>query len=138
MNIALADATIAVWNAKNTYNFWRPITAIRATTYPTRTPLLTTPAFQEYPSAHSGVSSAATTVLAAFYDDNMQFTVTSAGFGNATRTFTSSSAAVQEVQDARHLRRLPLPVLNHRRSHPRQPGRQLHHHKPDAPPRQSH
>jgi hypothetical protein len=101
MNIALADATIAVWNAKNTYNFWRPVTAIRATTDPTWTPLLITPAFQEYPSAHSGVSSAATTVLAAFYGDDTPFTVTSAGFGNATRTFTSFSAAVQEVQDAR-------------------------------------
>jgi hypothetical protein len=29
MNIALADATIGAWNAKNTYNFWRPVTAIR-------------------------------------------------------------------------------------------------------------
>jgi hypothetical protein len=101
MNIALADATIAVWDAKNYFNFWRPITAIRATTDPTWTPLLVTPAFQEYPSAHSGVSSAAASVLAAFYHDNTQFTMTSAGFGNAIRTFTSFSAAVQEVQDAR-------------------------------------
>ena len=59
VNIALADATIAVWNAKNHYNFWRPVTAIRATSDPAWTPLLPTPAFQEYPSAHSGVSSAA-------------------------------------------------------------------------------
>jgi hypothetical protein len=101
MNIALADATIAVWNAKNTYNFWRPITAIRSTSDPTWTPLLITPAFQEYPSAHSGVSSAATTALAAFYGNDTPFTVTSAGFSNATRTFTSFSAAVEEVQDAR-------------------------------------
>jgi hypothetical protein len=28
-NIALADAVIANFNAKNTYNFWRPVTAIR-------------------------------------------------------------------------------------------------------------
>jgi membrane-associated phospholipid phosphatase len=101
MNIALADGTIAVWNAKNTYNFWRPVTAIRSTSDPTWTPLLTTPAFQEYPSAHAGVSSAAATVLTAFYGDNTPFTVTSAGFGNATRTFTSFSVAVQEVKDAR-------------------------------------
>jgi hypothetical protein len=101
INIALADATIAVWNAKNTYNFWRPVTAIRATSDPTWTPLLTTPPFQEYPSAHSGVSSAAATVLAAFYGDNTHFTVTSAGFANATRTYPSFSAAIQELQDAR-------------------------------------
>jgi hypothetical protein len=70
MNIALAEATIAVWNAKNTYNFWRPVTAIRAGTDPSWTPLLPTPALQEYPSAHSGVS---------FYADHTVFTVTSAG-----------------------------------------------------------
>ena len=29
MNIALADATIGIWNAKNTFNSWRPVTAIR-------------------------------------------------------------------------------------------------------------
>jgi hypothetical protein len=101
MNIALADATIAVWNAKNAYNFWRPVTAIRVTSDPTWTPLLVTPAFQEYPSAHAVVSSASATVLTAFYGDHTQFTVTAAGFGNASRTFTSFSAAVQEVQDAR-------------------------------------
>ena len=34
LNIALADATIAIWNAKNTYNFWRPVTAIHAMSDP--------------------------------------------------------------------------------------------------------
>ena len=58
LNIALADATIAIWNAKNIYNSWRPVTAIRAGADPAWTPLLPTPAFQEYPSAHSGISSA--------------------------------------------------------------------------------
>jgi PAP2 superfamily len=100
-NIALADATIAVWNAKNTYNFWRPVTAIRATSDPAWTPLLATPAFQEYPSAHSGVSSAAATVLASFYGNDTPFTVTSAGLPGVQRDFTTFSAAVQQVEDAR-------------------------------------
>src|SRR5205085_9626065 len=43
-NIALADAIISTFNAKYTYNFWRPVTAIRATGDPTWTPLLATPA----------------------------------------------------------------------------------------------
>jgi hypothetical protein len=77
------------------------VTDIRATTDPTWTPLLVTSAFQEYPSAHAGVGSAASTVLAAFHGDDTRPTVTSIGFGNATRTFTSFSAAVQEVKDAR-------------------------------------
>jgi len=101
VNIALADATIAIWNAKNTYNFWRPVTAIRATSDPAWTPLLPTPAFQEYPSAHSGVSSAAATVLASFYGNNTPFTVTSAGLPGVQRDFTAFSAAVQQVEDAR-------------------------------------
>jgi PAP2 superfamily len=101
MNIALADATIAVWNAKNTYNFWRPVTAIRAGLDSTWTPLLDTPAFQEYPSAHSGVSSAAATVLAGFYGNHTCFTLTSAGLPGVQRSFTSFTAAVQQVEDAR-------------------------------------
>jgi hypothetical protein len=101
VNIALADATIAVWNAKNTDNFWRPVTAIRATSDPAWTPLLPTPAFQEYPSAHSGVSSAAATVLAAFYGNATPFTVTSAGLPGVQRDFTTFSSAIQQVEDAR-------------------------------------
>jgi hypothetical protein len=101
LNIALADATIAIWNAKNTYNFWRPVTAIRATSDPAWTPLLATPAFQEYPSAHSGVSSAAASVLASAYGNDTSFTVTSAGLPDVQRDFTSFTAAVQQVEDAR-------------------------------------
>jgi PAP2 superfamily len=101
LNIALADATIAVWNAKNTYNFWRPVTAIRAASDPAWTPLLPTPAFQEYPSAHSGVSSAAAAVLASFYGDAIPFTVTSAGLPGVQRDFTTFSSAVHQVEDAR-------------------------------------
>jgi hypothetical protein len=101
LNIALADATIAIWNAKNTYNFWRPVTAIRATSDPVWTPLLATPAFQEYPSAHSGLSSAAGTVLASAYGDHTPFTVTSAGLPGVHRHFTSFAAAVRQVENAR-------------------------------------
>ena len=101
MNIALAHATIAIWNAKNTYNSWRPVTAIRATSGPAWTPLLPTPAFQEYPSAHSGVSSAAASALASFYGNATSFTVTSAGLPGVQRDFTTFSAAVRQVEDAR-------------------------------------
>jgi hypothetical protein len=101
VNFALADATIAVWNAKNTYDFWRPVTAIRAASDPAWTPLVPTPAFQEYPSAHSAVSSAAAAVLAAFYGNTTAFTVTSAGLPGTQRDFTTFSSAVRQVEDAR-------------------------------------
>lgn len=58
-------------------------------------------AFQEYPSAHSGVSSAAASVLAAFYGNATPFTVTSAGLPGTERHFTSFAQAVQQVEDAR-------------------------------------
>jgi hypothetical protein len=101
MNIALADATIGIWNAKNHFDSWRPVTAIRALLDPAWTPLLATPAFQEYPSAHSGVSAAATAVLASFYGNDTSFTVTSAGLPGVERDFSSFSSSVLQIEDAR-------------------------------------
>jgi hypothetical protein len=66
--------------------------------------VLVTPAHQEYPSGHSGVSSAAATVLASFYGDHTTFTVTSDGLPPATstaRTYSSFSDAIAEVALAR-------------------------------------
>jgi hypothetical protein len=63
LNIAMADAAIAAWDAKDTYNFWRPVTAIRlgdtdgnpaTTPDPTWTPLIITPPFPDYISGHAG------------------------------------------------------------------------------------
>ncbi len=110
VNMAEADAGIAVWDAKNTFNTWRPVTAIAqaaldgnpaTTADPTWLPLLVTPYFQEYPSGHSGVSSAATSVMASFFGNRSEFTVTSAGLPGVTRSFTSFSSAVAQVADAR-------------------------------------
>src|SRR5262245_45501275 len=76
LNLAQADAYFAVWDAKYTYNFWRPVTAIRAadtdgndatTPDPGWTPLLVTPNFPSYVSGHSGHSAAAAAALAAFF-----------------------------------------------------------------------
>ncbi len=100
VNISLADAIIAVFDAKNFYNFWRPVTAI-AGIDPLWQPLLVTPYFQEYPSAHAGVSSAAATILASFFRDDTSFTVTSSGLPGVERSFTSFDAAVAQVSDAR-------------------------------------
>ena len=72
-----------------------------ATSDPAWMPLLRLPAFQEYPSGHAEVSSAAASVLAAFNGDAISFTVTSAGLPGVQRDFTSFSAAVAQVEDAR-------------------------------------
>jgi hypothetical protein len=100
VNISIADAIIAIFDAKNAFNSWRPVTAI-AQSDPTWQPLLTTPYFQEYPSAHSGVSSAAAAVLTSFFGDEAQITLTSDGLPGVTRSFTGFDAAVAQVADAR-------------------------------------
>jgi hypothetical protein len=110
MNISLADSTIAIWNAKNTYDTWRPITAIQQADSdgnpdtrpdPNWTPLLTTPTFQEYPAGHPGVSNAAATVLASFYGDDTPFTATSNNLTGVERNFTSLSSAIGQIENAR-------------------------------------
>jgi membrane-associated phospholipid phosphatase len=111
LNIAMADAVIAVWNAKNTYNAWRPITAIQHADIdgnpatqpdPNWTPVLVTPAHQEYPSGHSGTSGAAATVLAAFFGSHTPFTVTTDALPSGTsRTYASFAEAIAEVALAR-------------------------------------
>jgi hypothetical protein len=103
LDVSLADAGIAAWDAKYTYDSWRPVTAIRAadtsgnpdvTQDPNWTPLLTTPNFPEYVSGHSTFSAAAATVLDSFFGDNVSFTSTSASY---TRTFSGFDQAAQEA-----------------------------------------
>jgi hypothetical protein len=75
LNLAAADAAIACWDSKYTYNFWRPISAIRnaagfqITPDPNWVPLLTTPAFPEYPSGHAEISGAMAQALAMLFGD---------------------------------------------------------------------
>ena len=110
LDIAVADATIGCWDAKYTFNFWRPITAIRetadvgnaaTTTDATWTPLFATPAHPEYPSGHSCVSGAATTILAKEFGEHTRFEVTSDLLLGVTRSFRSFTDALEEVKNAR-------------------------------------
>ena len=110
LNLAQADAIIAVFDAKNAFNFWRPVTAIQQAAFdgnpdtvpdPSWSSLLIVLYFQEYPSAHSGVSSAATTVLASVFGNDTQFTVTSIGLPGVDRSFDTFSDAVAQVANAR-------------------------------------
>jgi PAP2 superfamily len=114
MNLAMADAAIACWDAKYRFVFWRPITAIRGGDTdgndatigdPTWIPWLDffpsgTPPHPEYPSGHSTVSGAAAFILESAFGDNTPFTVTS-DVRPDTRSFSSFSAATEEIADAR-------------------------------------
>jgi hypothetical protein len=101
VNVAIADAFIASFDTKYTYNFWRPVTAIRAadtdgnpdtTADPTWAPLITTPNHPSYASNHSIQSRAAAEALAAFFGtDHVSFTATWAGVERSFNTFTEAA-----------------------------------------------
>jgi PAP2 superfamily len=112
--MAMDDALIAVFDAKYTYNFWRPVTAIRnadldgndaTTPEPGWLPFVDTPMHPEYPCAHCIVSSALGAVLVAEIGPGPSPTLSSASStaGGAVRTWASVSAFTQEVAFARIL-----------------------------------
>jgi hypothetical protein len=98
VGIAVADASIGSWHAKYEYNRLRPVSYIRQLMNPGWMPLLTTPAFPEYPAGHSVQSGAAATVLAdLFGDDYALVDRTHEGRGLPPRWFTSFSAMAEEA-----------------------------------------
>jgi hypothetical protein len=110
LNLAMADAAIACWDAKYTYVFWRPITAIQLADTdgnsatdpdPSWTPLLVTPNFPEYPSAHATVSPAAAVVLQSLIGDSGPFTLDSEILPGVLHTFNSFTDAADEAFVAR-------------------------------------
>jgi hypothetical protein len=110
VNLALADAGIALFDAKYTYVWWRPVTAIplgdtdgnpATTADATWTPLIVTPAHPEYPSAHSSYSGAAAVTLAHEFGERTRFIAESDLLPGVTRSFRSFSAALDEIATAR-------------------------------------
>jgi hypothetical protein len=110
LNIAMADAGIAVWDAKFLYRFWRPFSAIPQADSddnpltladPAWTSLVLTPNHQEYPSGHGGLSGAAARVLARLFGDNTTFTHRTDTAPFAPRTHHSFSAAADEANNSR-------------------------------------
>jgi len=109
-SIAIDDALIAVYDAKYTYQFWRPITAIRngggnpALMQETGwTPLITTPMHPEYPCAHCVSASALGAVIEAEIGGNPMPTLSTSSptAGGVTRTWKSVPDLVDEVKLAR-------------------------------------
>src|SRR6266545_2805578 len=112
VNIALADAFLAIFDAKYHYNFWRPITAIRngdrdgnpATERDAGwTPLITTPLHPEYPCAHCVCDGAAGAVLKSAFGTGTlpEFTLTYTEMPGVTRKYTSIQQLEDEVAMAR-------------------------------------
>jgi membrane-associated phospholipid phosphatase len=107
LNISLADTTIAFFEAKYTYQFWRPVTAVELAgddgnpntePDPNWLPLPTkTASDPSYPGAHSAISFAGAEVLKSNLGDRFTFDVTSESLKGVKRHFTSFSAAAQEA-----------------------------------------
>ena len=121
LNIAIADAGIIAWDAKYTYNFWRPITAIQQAESdsnpqtagdPTWTPLLATPPFPEYVSGHSTFSGAADAILTSFFGNKINFTTESAGLPEVRRSFESFTQAADEAGMSRIYGGIHFPSAN--------------------------
>jgi hypothetical protein len=109
---ATADAYIAVFDAKYTFNFWRPITAIRngdidgndaTVREPDWEPLVDTPLHPEYPCAHCITSAAAAAVLRSEFGVGPipVVTMTSPTAPGVERKWTTIQEWADEVSDAR-------------------------------------
>jgi hypothetical protein len=112
LNMALADAAIAAWDAKFTYWQWRPVTAIPRAAEdgnpgtapdPSWTPLLTTPPFPDYIAGHSTYAGAAAAVLEEIFGRHpgVPLTMTSPSLPGVVLTYDTFAAIAQGVVDAR-------------------------------------
>jgi hypothetical protein len=108
--VTLADSTIAGWEAKYYYGFWRPVTAIRAgdtdgnphtEADPTWSPLATTPNHPEYPSAHMFADAAWAEALRHFFGTKqIEITLSSTTTGTEM-TFDNTDDIIKLVTEAR-------------------------------------
>jgi hypothetical protein len=111
LNMALSDASVAVFDSKYFYNFWRPETAIHAgdtddnsKTDPDAafTPLITAPCFPGYPSNHGTASAAASEVLERLYGPSgHDITFSNVAVPGVILQYTAFKRIVQDVHDAR-------------------------------------
>jgi hypothetical protein len=112
VNAAIADGFVAGFDTRYVYDFWRPVTAIRAADMdgndatvadPVWESYLNTPPIPDYPSTHSVAGGAASAVLAyVFGGDQFPFSMASGPpFAAITRSFRSFSRAAQENADSR-------------------------------------
>ena len=112
LNISVADSVIAFYDAKYTYLFWRPVTAIQeadidgnpnTVANPTWLPQpLRTAGDPSYPGAHATVSKAAAFVLDSFFGRQpFHLAVTSEALPGVVRTFNSFDAVEREASVSR-------------------------------------
>jgi hypothetical protein len=108
LNLTLADGVIAFYDAKYTYDFWRPVTAIRAADTDDNPETLADPNWlpevintapdPSYPGAHAVISAGAAAVLISVLEkDELDFNATSEVMPGVERSFERLSAAAEEA-----------------------------------------
>jgi hypothetical protein len=106
---SVTNALIACWDAKYTYMFWRPVTAIRAGDVdgnsrtepdPSWTPFIVTPSHPEYPAAHTTVGASVLGFYTVWFGTD-EFPLAFTGNGGAVRSYTSVNAIHAEEANAR-------------------------------------
>lgn len=109
-NTSILDSQIACWDAKFTYGFWRPVTAIRAGDTdgnPATAPdpawigLATTPPHPEYPAAHGCWTSATARMLEHFNGTHLVHFALDSAVTGTTRVFERTDDLRAEIVDAR-------------------------------------
>jgi hypothetical protein len=122
LHLAMADSLIACFESKYRYNFWRPITAIRAAANDGNNATVeeagwvqlttSTPPTPDYPSAHGAAGGAAAAVLVALFginggqpagtedsepdEDNNPFTMDSTTLPGVSRTYRGFRYAARQ------------------------------------------
>jgi hypothetical protein len=106
---AVMNSLIAVWDAKYTYMFWRPVTAIPAgdadgnrktEADPVWAPFIATPSHPEYPAAHTTVGAGALAFYTEWFETD-QFPLAFTGNAGAVRYYTSVAEIHAEEGNAR-------------------------------------
>jgi hypothetical protein len=111
LNMAIADALIAVMDTKYQYTFWRPETAIRAGDTdgnpwtrpdPGFAPFVATPCHPSYPSAHASLGHAARAVLErVFGRDHHSIRLSTPALPGLTLRYSSFRRITSDIDDAR-------------------------------------
>ncbi len=103
LDTAVADARIAIWDAKYTYLFWRPVTSLNANADGTVTnnysawqPLVLTPNHPDYPCGHCGTVNAGIEILKTFVGDENTVQLHTQTAGEPARLVQSLSKVESE------------------------------------------
>ncbi len=110
VEVSLADAVNAAWDAKYHYGSWRPITAIRLADQdgnpatagiPDWESLVNTPAYPDWPSGTPAAIGALSTVLSRLSEDGSIDLNLTSGAAGVSRHYDDAAVIQQDVIDAR-------------------------------------